>query len=110
MVGESGTLPGVHFPMAEAAGRVGATLYPNPAGPLGAGGPTRSSFPLPEAPLPLFPSGRGKHPPKGKTGLLEEGRKTSLDRLRPEGRRDFGTIVGPRRQHRDRTPDLIIKG
>ena len=35
--------------------------------------------------------GGGVNPsPKGKKGLLEEGRKTSLDRLRPKGWLDLG--------------------
>ena len=31
--------------------------------------------------------------PKGKKGFLEEGRKISLDRLRPEGWRDWALVV-----------------
>ena len=35
--------------------------------------------------------------PRGKKGLLEDGRRTSLDRLRPEGWRDSYADVLPRR-------------
>ena len=38
--------------------------------------------------------GRGKPLPEGEEGVLEAGRKISLDRLRPEGWRDFGERLG----------------